>query len=299
MGVLVLFSALFAFAFPDFVGHVKPYTINYMLGLVMFGMGLTLDYNDFRNVFAHPKYVALGCLSQFTVMPLLALVISCLFDFDEGLTIGMVLVGCCPGGTASNVITYLAKGDVALSVGMTAVSTLLALFLTPVLVWACVGTTVDVDIVSMFMSIVWVVILPIVIGGLIKRTWTDLTHRIVEYLPAFSSIVIALIVAIVIAFNADKLREGGLLVLAAVMLHNVIGLGLGYSIGSLLGLDLTKRKTISIEVGMQNSGLASSLAVIHFASFPIATVPGAFFSVWHNISGAIVAKLYSKSESEH
>ena len=217
-----------------------------------------------------------------------------LFSLDEALALGVVLVGCCPGGTASNVITYLAKGDLALSVGMTGVSTLLAPLLTPLLTWALAGKSVNVDVVSMFLSILWVVILPIVAGLIIKALWPRFTEKAVDYLPAFSSIAIALIVAIIIAANADKLLAGGLIIVLAVMLHNVCGLGVGYLIGRLLALSEPKKRAISIEVGMQNSGLASSLATLHFAAYPLATIPGAIFSVWHNISGAVVAYLYRK-----
>ena len=201
----------------------------------------------------------------------------------------MILVGCCPGGTASNVITYLSKGDLALSVGMTAVSTLLAPVLTPLLVWLLAGKTVDVDVLGMLLSILWVVILPIALGLLVKRFWPRTTERASAYLPAVSTLAICVIVLIVIAANAHKLLDGGLLVLLVVVLHNVSGLGAGYLIGTLLRLTPAKRRAISVEVGMQNSGLASSLATLHFAAYPLATIPGALFSVWHNISGAVVA----------
>ena len=292
MGLLVLGTALLALAFPDMLQQVRPTVINYLLGVVMFGMGLTLNLQDFRVVFSRPKDVIIGCLAQFTVMPLLAWGLARLFLLDEALALGVVLVGCCPGGTASNVITYLGRGDLALSVGMTGVSTLLAPLLTPLLTWALAGKSVPVDVVSMFLSILWVVILPIVAGLIVKWIWPKFTERATDYLPAFSSIAIASIVAIIIAANADKLLAGGLVIVLVVMLHNVCGLSLGYLIGRLLGLSEPKKRAISIEVGMQNSGLASSLATIHFAAYPLATIPGAIFSVWHNLSGAAVAYLY-------
>ncbi|MBQ4392396.1 MAG: bile acid:sodium symporter family protein [Prevotella sp.] len=294
MGILVLAAALLALTFPDLLGQVRPTVISYLLGVVMFGMGLTLNLRDFKIVFSRPKDVIIGCLAQFTVMPLLAWGLAWLFRLDEALALGVVLVGCSPGGTASNVITYLAKGDLALSVGMTGVSTLLAPLLTPLLTWALAGKSVDVDVVSMFMSILCVVILPIVVGLLVKWLWPKFTERATDYLPAFSSVAIAFIVAIIIAANADKLLAGGLLIVVVVMLHNVCGLSLGYLIGRLLRLAEPKKRAISIEVGMQNSGLASSLATIHFAAYPLATIPGAIFSVWHNLSGAAVAYLYRR-----
>ena len=294
MGVLVLVTALLALLFPSIPSSVRPTVINYLLGAVMFGMGLTLNLQDFKIVFSRPKDVIIGCLAQFTIMPLLAWSLARLFALDDALTLGVVLVGCCPGGTASNVITYLAKGDLALSVGMTGVSTLLAPLLTPLLTWLLAGKSINVDVVSMFLSILWVVILPIVTGLLVKWAWPKFTEKAVDYLPAFSSLAIAAIVAIIIAANAQKLLLGGMLIVAVVVLHNACGLGLGYLIGRLLGLSPSKRKAISIEVGMQNSGLASSLATLHFAAYPMASIPGAIFSVWHNISGAIIARMYAK-----
>ena len=294
MGVLVLVSAALALIFPDTLSHLKPSLINPLLGVIMFGMGLTLRAEDFRVVFTRPRDVLIGCLAQFTVMPLLALGLSRLFSLDPALSVGVILVGCCPGGTASNVITYLSKGDLALSVGMTATSTLLAPVLTPLLVWLLAGETVDVNVVGMLLSILWVVILPIALGLIVKRLWPRITEQATGYLPALSSVAICLIVMIVIAANASKLLSGGLIIVVVVILHNVCGLGIGYLIGYLLKLSPAKRRAISVEVGMQNSGLASSLATLHFAAYPMATIPGAVFSVWHNISGAIVARLYSR-----
>lgn len=298
MGVLVLLTAVLALAFPTTFSQIPPTVINYLLGVVMFGMGLTLNLHDFKIVFSRPKDIIIGCLAQFTIMPLLAWILSRLFMLDEALALGVVLVGCCPGGTASNVITYLAKGDLALSVGMTGVSTLLAPVMTPLLTWMLAGKSIHVDILSMFLSILWVIILPIVIGLLVKWLWPTFTKKAVDYLPAISSIAIAAIVAIIISANAQKLLVGGFVIIIVVVLHNICGLGLGYVIGRLLRLQSAKRRAISIEVGMQNSGLASSLATLHFAAYPMATIPGALFSVWHNISGAIVARIYSWHNQE-
>ena len=298
MGVLVLVAALAGLLFPGTLSRLKPALINPLLGVIMFGMGLTLKPSDFRVVFSRPKDVLIGCLAQFTVMPLLAFALTRIFRLDAALTIGVILVGCCPGGTASNVITYLAKGDLALSVGMTAVSTVLAPVLTPLLVWLLAGEMVAVDVIGMLLSILWVVILPIALGLLVKQLWPRTTERATGYLPAVSTLSICLIVLIVIAANAHKLLDGGLIILLVVALHNLCGFGIGYLIGSLLGLPSAKRRAISIEVGMQNSGLATSLATLHFAAYPLATIPGAIFSVWHNISGAVLARLYSRAASE-
>lgn len=295
MGLLVLAAAVVALAAPSAFSGIRPTVINPLLGVIMFGMGMALRLEDFRIVFSRPRDILIGCTAQFTIMPLLAFALSRLFALDEALAVGVVLVGCCPGGTASNVITYLAKGDLALSVGMTATSTILAPVLTPLLVWLLAGKTVDVDVIGMLLSILWVVILPIVAGLIVKWFWPRFTEKATAYLPAVSSLAIAFIVMIIIAANASKLLLGGLIIVVVVILHNLCGLGLGWLIGHLLHLPAAKRKAISIEVGMQNSGLASSLATLHFAAYPMATIPGAIFSVWHNISGAIVARLYART----
>ena len=294
MGVLVLLTAIVSLLVPEPLASVDMWLINPLLGLIMFGMGLTLNPQDFRIVFSRPKDVLIGCLAQFTVMPLLAWILTKAFALPSDLALGVILVGCCPGGTASNVITYLAKGDLALSVGMTAVSTLLAPLMTPLLTWLMAGTFVDVDTIGMLQSILYVVIAPIVAGLIIQKLLPTFTKQVVAYLPAFSSLMIAFTVSLVVAHTANRLLTGGLLIILVVMLHNICGLGIGYGIGRLLGLQYPKRVAISIEVGMQNSGLASSLATLHFAAFPMATIPGAIFSVWHNISGALVARFYHR-----
>ena len=294
MGAIVLVVAVLSLMVPASLAWISTFVINPMLGIIMFGMGLTLTEKDFKIVLSRPKDILIGCLAQFIVMPLLAWILTRAFSLPQELAIGVILVGCCPGGTASNVITYLAKGDLALSVGMTAASTLLAPILTPLLVWLLAGTMVNVDTTGMLLSIVCVVILPVVLGLLYQRFIPKMTQRVTPYLPAFSSIAIALTVGIVVAHNADRLLTAGWLVVLIVMIHNLLGLGIGYLVGRLLRLQQHKSVARSIEVGMQNSGLATSLAVMHFASFPLATIPGAVFSVWHNISGAIVARIYSR-----
>ncbi len=296
MGLMVLMVAAVSLLMPASFLWIDTWAINPLLGVIMFGMGLTLSPHDFRIVLSRPKDILIGCLAQFTVMPLLAWGLTWAFALPKELALGVMLVGCCPGGTASNVITYLAKGDLALSVGMTATSTLLAPVLTPLLVWLLAGTMVDVNTLGMLQSIVYVVIAPIIVGLLCQRFLPELTKSVVPYLPAFSSIVIALTVGVVVSHNADRLLMGGLIVILVVMMHNLLGLSTGFLIGKLLHIPKPKCVALSIEVGMQNSGLASSLAVLHFAAYPLAAIPGALFSVWHNISGALAAKLYQCGE---
>lgn len=299
MGMLVLLVGAVALFLPESFIWIETKTINPMLGVIMFGMGLTLSPKDFKIVLSRPKDILIGCLAQFTIMPLLAWLLTLAFSLPKELALGVILVGCCPGGTASNVITYLAKGDLALSVGMTACSTLLAPIVTPLLVWLMAGTMVNVDTLGMLLSIVYVVIAPIIVGLLCQHFLPKLTKAVTPYLPAFSSLAIAITVGIVVSHNADRLMLGGMIVILVVILHNLLGLSLGFTIGRLLRLEKPKCIALSIEVGMQNSGLASSLANMHFAAYPLATVPGAIFSVWHNISGALAARIFQRTTNNN
>ena len=293
MAVIVVIVAAFALFIPQTFNWIPTSLITPFLGLVMFGMGLTLDPHDFKVVFTRPKDIIIGSLAQFIIMPLTAFLLTRIFRLSDELAVGVILVGCCPGGTASNVMTYLAKGDLALSVGMTTVSTILAPLLTPLLTLLYAGASVPVDAGGMFLSIVEVVILPIILGFAFKKFFPRQSEQLAKYLPAFSSVMIALIVGIIVSANSAKLMIGGAIIVLVVILHNLCGLSLGYLVGRLLGLPHKKCSAISIEVGMQNSGLASSLASTHFNMLQMATVPGAVFSVWHNLSGAIVAKIYA------
>ncbi|MDO4736356.1 MAG: bile acid:sodium symporter family protein [Bacteroidia bacterium] len=294
MGALILLTAIFALIIPAPLGQISTKAINPLLGVIMFGMGLTLTTADLGIIRKRPEEILVGCLAQFTIMPTIAWILVKVFSLPDDLAIGVILVGCCPGGTASNVITYLSKGDLALSVGMTAVSTIVAPLLTPFLIWAFAGTITQIDTVGMLLSIIYVVIGPIVCGVLCQKFLPTFTKKALVYLPAFSTVMIMFVVGIIVSHNAEKVLSGGLLVVIVVILHNLGGLFIGYLMGKLLKLPLNKRVAVSIEVGMQNSGLASSLAVIHFAYAPLASIPGAIFSVWHNISGAIMARVYSK-----
>ena len=298
MALIILAVSVLALFVPGSCLWVQTSWINYLLMTVMFGMGLTLKPVDFAVVFKHPKDIIIGCLAQFTVMPLLAFGLGKLFGLEAGLLAGVILVGTCPGGTASNVITYLSKGDVALSVGMTAVNTLLAPVLTPAITYVFLRTTVQVDVLSMFLSIVKVVIVPIVLGFIINRFLGKFTSRAADILPVISVAAIALIVASVVSHNSQKIMETGAVVFAVVVLHNVLGYAAGFLLGIVLKLPAAKKKALSVEIGMQNSGLATSLAGTAFPDLSLATVPGAIFSVWHNISGAILAGILRRIEDD-
>jgi BASS family bile acid:Na+ symporter len=266
--------------------------IVYLLGLVMFGMGLTLTPRSFTAVLHRPAVVALGLALQFLVMPALAWALALAIGLPAQLLAGMVLVGASPGGTASNVICYLARGDVALSITMTAVSTLAAIALTPLLTLLYAGQSVDVPALAMLLDVLKIVILP-VCGGLLLRLW--LGHRLdrlLEVFPLVSVLAIALIIGIIVALNAAHLGAVAGGVVLAVMLHNLLGLAGGYGVARALRLDPATRRTLAIEVGMQNSGLAVALAVKYFQ--PVAALPGALFSIWHNLSGSALAAYWSR-----
>lgn len=296
MAIIALAVAIVALVFPGPVSAaVKTSYVNILLGIVMFGMGMTLKLSDFKVVFTKPKAVIVGILSQFVIMPVLAFVLAFAFQLPAELAVGVILVGSCPGGTSSNVMTYLAKGDVALSVGMTACTTIMAPIVTPLLVLLFAGQTVDVDVLEMFLSIVQVVLVPIAAGFLINYFFEKVAAACASVLPLVSVVGISLIIMAVVAANQAKLLTVGPLIILVVMLHNVLGYTFGYLVGRALRLTKEQMRTLSIEVGMQNSGLASSLATVHFASMPLAAVPGAVFSVWHNISGAVYANILARS----
>lgn len=265
-----------------------------MLGIVMFSMGLTLKASDFKPVLLHPKEIILGEIAQFVLMPAIAWLLCHLMDLPSELALGVILVGCCPGGTASNVICYLAKGDIPLSVSMTGVSTMLAPVITPSLVFLLAGEAVNIDISGMFLSIIQVIIIPIASGVCVSHYLQNIRTSVEPYLPMVSTLSIAAIIGIIVSHNSTGIIQCSLTVAVVVVLHNTLGLLAGYSAALLCRIERPKRTAIAIEVGMQNSGLATSLAAMHFAMFPMATVPGALFSVWHNVSGSIAAQIFRR-----
>jgi hypothetical protein len=271
----------------DKVGGVSVLSV--LLGIIMFGMGTTLSHKDFLVVFKHPRDVFLGAVAQYTIMPLLAYSLSRLFQLDPALTAGMVILGTCPGGTTSNVITYMSKGDLAYSVTMTSASTLLAPICTPLLTFLLIGKEIHFDPVAMFVSILEIVILPVALGVLLKTFLPKVTNFAMDYTPGISALTICLILAGVVASSRDALLSHLGLVLVVVMLFNLLGYLLGFVVAKVCGLSWKKAVTLAIEVGMQNSGLATGLAKVHFAAMPAAVIPGALFSVWFNLSGAALA----------
>lgn len=263
-----------------------------LLGLVMFGMGMTLTPQDFLAVARRPQVMAVGLILQFMLMPLFAWVLGYVLQLPLPIIAGLVLVGACPGGTASNVICYLARGDVALSISMTTLSTLLAVVLTPLLTWLYIGQRVPVPILDMLQSIFLIIIIPVSLGILLRSVTGNLLRHIECWFPWLSMLAIVLIIGIVVALNHDQIALLAGAVALAVMLHNLMGLGAGYLLPRLLGYDSRVARTIAIEVGMQNSGLGVALALKYFS--PLSALPGALFSIWHNVSGAVFAAWCSR-----
>ena len=265
-----------------------------LLGLVMFSMGMTLTPSDFRRVLNQPLLILLGVVIQYLIMPFIAWVLAITLNLPVAIATGLILLGACPGGTASNVICYLAKANVALSISLTAVSTLLAIVLTPLVTLLYVDQSVAVEVAKMMKSLFFIVILPVFSGVLINTYLNSCINQLKPFLPAVSSLFIIFIIGVIVAKNNSKLLELGLLLFCAVALHNLLGLIAGYLIPKMLGYDKVTCKTLSIEVGMQNSGLAVVLANQYFSV--VAALPGALFSIWHNVTGSILAAFWAKKD---
>ncbi len=258
---------------------------------------MTLTLSDFKEVILRPKEIALGTSLQFLVMPLLGFLLAKMFGLSPELAAGVILVGSCPGGTASNVIAYLAKGDVALSVSLTSVSTLLSPLLTPLMTYLYADKIIDVPVFGLFLSALQIVIAPIAVGIIARKMFKDKIDSIIEFLPSVSTIAIIFIVGVIVAVSKQSIARLGLALGLIIILHNSFGLTIGYTAARLLGMDSKKARTVAIEVGMQNSGLGVVLAKTHFSL--LAALPSALFSVWHNVSGSLLALMWRKNSNEN
>ncbi len=288
---VVLFAGI-ALIVPEAFVWLKAYII-WMLGIIMFGMGMTMTVDDFKGVLHNPKAVVIGVVAQFMLMPGLAYLLCQLFQLPPAIAIGVILVGCCPGGTASNVITYMAKGNTALSVACTSVSTILAPILTPAVFYLLASQWIEINALSMLGSILQVVLFPIILGLIVRSVLKQKVETYIQVMPLISVLAIVAIVAAIIAGSKTQILESGLLILAVVALHNGLGYLLGFGASRLFKLPYADSKAIAIEVGMQNSGLGVALAAVHFAASPITAVPSAIFSLWHNISGPALATYWA------
>lgn len=295
--IWVLLFAAIAMVLPDVFVWLKAY-IPWMLGIIMLGMGMTMTVGDFKSVLQSPKAVMIGVLAQFMVMPGLAYALCKLLQLPTEIAIGVILVGCCPGGTASNVITYMAKGNTALSVACTSVSTLLAPIFTPAIFYMLASQWLEINAMSMLVSILQVVLFPIIVGLIIRSLFKKQVGAYIQVMPLISVVAIVAIVAAIIAGSRTQILESGLLILGVVALHNGLGYLLGFWASRWLKLPYADCKAVSIEVGMQNSGLGVALAATHFAASPLTAVPSAIFSLWHNISGPALATYWASRTEE-
>lgn len=291
----VVISLIYPRSFTWVLSEINGINIlNLLLGIIIFTMGTTLELDNFIHVFRHPREIAIGISLQYLIMPLLALFLASLFSLDTALTVGVVLVGCVPGGTASDVITFLADGDVALSVSLTAVSTLISPILTPLITLVLIGNQIHFNPTDMFVSIVQIVLIPIALGLLLNYKFPDFCEKIKDYLPAIASIVICLIVAGVMGTNKEAILTSSLIIILVIIILYFLGMLLGFLAGYLFGMDKKQSVTVAIELAFQNSGLSTGLAKTHFPDLSAATVPGALYSVWQNLAGSIIAYFFKK-----
>lgn len=294
--VFVILVAVITYFIPGLFEWVRGAWQTLVLGIIMFGMGLTLSTSDFKVLAKRPRDIFIGMLAQYTVMPFLAYSIAKMFDLPDGIAVGLILVGCCPGGVSSNIMAFLCRGDLPLSVGMTTASTLISPIMTPALVLLLVGKTISVNAFAMFLSICQVIILPIVLGFILnyfygqKKSFKDVQ----QIMPGVSVIGLSFIVGGVISLQGENFFQSGIVIFIAVLLHNSLGYLLGYFVGAITGMSTPKKRTVALEVGMQNAGLGTNLATLHFAAFPQAALAAAVSCVWHSISGTLLAGLFLK-----
>ena len=291
---IIIFSIV-AYFYPVYFADLRTLIVP-TLGIIMFGMGVTLTTDDFKRVFLRPKDVGVGVVTQYTVMPFIGFVLAKIFELDPLLAVGVVLVGSCPGGTSSNVMTYLARGDVAFSVTMTSVSTILSPIMLPFLMYTYAGEWINVPVLKLFISTVQIILLPVGLGVLLRILIKDKIKYVLPVLPSVSSAAIIFIVAVIVAANSASIASVGLLVAVIAIIHNTFGFLIGYRVARFFGMDVNRARAVSIEIGMQNSGLAVALANTYFGA--LAALPGAIFSVWMNISGSALAWWWRRSSNE-
>ncbi|MCQ2233498.1 MAG: bile acid:sodium symporter family protein [Paludibacteraceae bacterium] len=292
--LFIIAIAILTFFFRDLFVWVRNDTQTVILGFIMLTMGMTLTTNDFKILASRPVDILIGTIAQFSVMPLIAYTLVHVLNLPVAIGTGLLLVGCCPGGVSSNIMSFLCKGDVAFSVGMTSVNTLLAPIVTPLLMLWLTGENVDVDGFGMFKSILIVTLIPVAVGVFINHYFGQKKgfEETKKIMPGLSVICLACIVGGVVSQHGDSFLKSGLLIFFAIFCHNTLGYILGYTLGTIMRFNDAKRKTISIEVGMQNAGLATNLASKHFPAFPEVAIVSAICCVWHSITGTILANLF-------
>lgn len=287
----IVFFIILSILKPELLSSLKDY-IPILLGIVMFGMGMTLKVNQLKVVMSNPKWVITGLVLQFSVMPLLAFSLSKLFNFSDEILIGFVVLGSCPGGTASNVITYLSGANVPLSISLTLFSTFLSILITPIWIYFLVNEAINVEVLGLIKSTFWIIIFPLLDGFIIRRIFKSRVDKILNIFPKVSEFFIALIIGIILSLTKDLFNQVTELFIIAIILHNILGFSAGYFVSNYLKFPEDVKKTISIEVGMQNSGLGMTLSLLHFGK--LVALPSAIFSLWHNISAFLIIQFWVK-----
>ena len=285
----ITFFLLIAFFAPDFLSSLKS-LIPILLGLVMFGMGMTIEFKDIKKVIDNPKWLIVGTILQLTLMPLLAYLLVTFFELPNELFLGFIVLGSCPGGTASNVFCYLANANLPLSITLTITSTVLATILTPLWIFILAKQTIQVNFWSLVQSTFWIVLFPLLDGFIIRKILKSKINNMLRFFPKFSEFSIALIIGIIFSINSKSLDEISLVLLIVIVLHNFLGFLLGFIVCSLLNFPQDVKKSITIEVGMQNSGLGMALSLLHFSK--IVALPSVIFSLWHNVSAMILINIW-------
>ena len=288
--IFIFFFLLLSFIFPEYLGLLKNY-IPLLLGAVMFGMGTTISISQIKKVLSKPQVIFTAVGLQFTVMPIVAICLLKTFDISPELALGVIILGSCPGGTASNVIAYLCKADVALSVICTFASTLISVIVTPILIQLLANENVEINVFKLIKSTFYIVFFPVVFGLIFNSIFKEM-KTMNFYLPKVSEFLIALIIGVILSLNFENIHNVTSSLLIIIFIHNLLGLFFGYSISNLFNFSLKEKKTISIEVGMQNSGLGMALSIIHFGK--MVALPSAIFSLWHNISSVVLVYLWKK-----
>ncbi|MAH78820.1 MAG: bile acid:sodium symporter family protein [Rickettsiales bacterium TMED254] len=291
----ITFFLLIAFFAPDFLSTLKG-LIPILLGLVMFGMGMTIEFKDIKKVIDNPKWLIVGTVLQLTIMPLLAYLLVNFFELSNELFLGFIILGSCPGGTASNVFCYLANANLPLSITLTITSTVLATILTPLWIFILAKQTIQVNFWSLVQSTFWIVLFPLIDGFVIRKILKNKLNNMLRFFPKFSEFSIALIIGIIFSINSKSLHEISLVLIIVILLHNILGFLLSFVVCSLLNFPKDVKKTITIEVGMQNSGLGMALSLFHFGK--IVALPSVVFSLWHNVSAMILINIWKIKDKD-
>ena len=291
--ILIFFFSTLAFIAPQILIPFKG-LIPFLLGLVMLAMGMTIDLKDLKKTFKNPKWIIVGIFLQYTLMPFFAFILSIILELSNELLLGMIILGSCPGGTASNVIAYLSRANLPLSISLTLISTLLSFVFTPLLILLYGKQLIDIELKNLITTTFLIIIIPITLGIILKKFLKKNIDIFTNYAPLLSQFIIAFIIGVILSLNSSDILEINYKLFLAIILHNLLGIMSGYICSKLLKFPKDVRKTIAIEVGMQNSGLGVSLSLIHFTK--IVALPSALFSLWHNISAIVLINLWTKKK---